>query len=168
MLKARTRGAGAPAQAMVEASLAIAFLCFLLLALIDFGRLLNAYLVVVHATGEGARVAEVSATSTGTVVRSAVATAASDAMALGDTSITCHLISSANLHVTTSDAWYADDGSGDWTCTASPTNPMPAGTVYEITVTTQVQPIFPWMGAEFGSHTNHTIQVQRKAVGVVH
>lgn len=46
-------------QAIVELALILPLLLFLIIAMIDFGRVLNAYLVANHASREGARQAAV-------------------------------------------------------------------------------------------------------------
>lgn len=54
-------------QSMVELALLMPILCLLLIGIIEFGRIFNAYLIITSASREGARIAAVGSSNTAVV-----------------------------------------------------------------------------------------------------
>src|SRR5687767_14590136 len=88
MMGGRRRRAG---QALVEFALVLVAVCSLFVAAFDIGRLINLYLVTVHAAREGARVASVAGT-TSAAIQAAAQNAANDSIAPGALAVACQAV----------------------------------------------------------------------------
>jgi Flp pilus assembly protein TadG len=142
-----------PAQALVELALVLVVLCSLAVAAFDFGRVVNLYLVAVHATREAARTASIAGTST-SAVQSAGQNAAKDSIAPAALSVTC-LAATFNA------------ASGTYATGGACVSPLVADTAFVVTVSTTVTPVVPFSGLLFGSLAVGPIPVTYSVAGIV-
>jgi Flp pilus assembly protein TadG len=142
-----------PGQALVELALVLVTLCSLFVAAFDFGKTMNVYLVVVHATREAARIASVAGSTT-TAVQSAAQNAANDTLAPAALTVTCQV---ANFNA----------ANGTYTNAGSCPSPLVADSAFTVTVSTTVAPLLPVTGLFFGSPPLAPIPVSYTLLGVV-
>jgi Flp pilus assembly protein TadG len=140
-------------QALVEFALVLVAMCSLFLAAFDFGRVVNVYLVTVHATREAARIASIAGQTTG-AVQSAARNAATDSVTPADLGVTCR---AATL----------DAASGTYVPGATCSSPLVADTAFVVTVSTTVRPLVPFTGLLFGSLALGDVPVTYSVAGVV-
>jgi len=144
---------GRSAQALVEFALVLLVLCALFVGALDYGRVMNSYLVTVHAAREAARIASIAGSTT-SEVQAAARNAAQDSIAPGALVVTCR---AANL----------DAAHGSYATGGSCPSPLPADTAFEVTVSTTVQPLVPFSGLLFGSFTFGPVPVSYALAGMV-
>jgi Flp pilus assembly protein TadG len=139
-------------QALVEMAFVLTLLCGLFVAALDYGRVVNIYLVTVHGAREAGRIAAVAGSSQ-TAIASAAANAVSDSIAASDLAVTCQSAS-----FVASSATFTPSGP----CAGSQT----ADTAFIVTVRTTVTPIVPLTGLFFGVGAG-SIPVSYTVSGVV-
>jgi Flp pilus assembly protein TadG len=144
---------GRPAQALVEFALVVLVLCALFVGALDYGRVMNTYLVTVHATREAARIASIAGSST-SAVQSAARNAAQDSIAPAALTVTCRAATFDAAHGS-----YATGG----VCPS----PLAADTGFEVSVSTTVAPLIPFSGVLFGSFSFGPVPVSYTLAGVV-
>ena len=146
-------GLGRAAQALVEFALVLLVMCGLLVGAIDYGRVMNVYLVTVHATREAARIASIAGSTT-SAVQSAARNAAQDSIAPAQLAVTCR-------------AATFDASSGTYTSSGTCGSPLVADSAFEVSVSTTVTPLVPVTGLLFGSFTFAAIPVSYSLAGIV-
>jgi Flp pilus assembly protein TadG len=140
-------------QALVEMAFVLVLLCSLFLAAFDYGRVVNIYLVTVHAAREAGRIAAMPG-STPANIASAADNAAADSIAASDLSVTCQ---SANFA----------PASGTFTPSGVCSSSQVMDTAFIVTVNTTVAPIIPVTGIFFGSGSVSSIPLSYSVSGVV-
>jgi Flp pilus assembly protein TadG len=150
---ARRRSSRQAGQALVEMAFVLTLLCGLFVAAFDYGRVVNVYLVTVHAAREAGRVAAVAGTPQ-SAIASAAASAVSDSIAASDLTVTCR------------SAIFAPS-SGSFTPSGPCASSQVADTAFIVTVGTTVAPIIPMTGLFFESGVIGSIHVSYTVSGVV-
>lgn len=143
-------------QAILEISLLLAAVGGMFLLAFDYARVMNTYLVVAHATREGARVAGYQ-NSTTTKIRTAAIAAAGDFVSLSNSDIVCE-----NITLDSSNGTYTVGG----TCPAA----LTLNSNYRITITKTFQPVLPFVrfnGGPSASYASSGITVSHQVIGIV-
>jgi Flp pilus assembly protein TadG len=141
------------AQALVEFALVLLVMCGLLVAALDYGRVMNTYVVIVHATREAARIASIAGSTT-SAVQNAASNAAQDTLSAAQLSVIC---SAATF----------DAPTGTYQTTGSCGSPLVADTAFQVSVSTTVTPLVPVTGLLFGSFSFAAIPVSYSLAGIV-